>query len=617
MRYHAHAPRCKPAAVSASLALALHTVIAATHAAPPLQTLGAASSPTPQYRLLHIGGKSNCSADGPCTKDTDADGNGRDFNYAITPDEADVLSAFSLLHLSPKRIEQVQLLEKHARQPLVKYTETQPVCGGSAGQDTPYVAGCNDTFNFETGGFRKDAMVYHAGNLTAPIGAGDTALSICMAVPFCCNHYAAPLVPSTANGSYSHYTGTTYVTFLRVGDELMKITAAEPATNPDPESPAACQTLTVARGLDGSVPAAAPQGAPVLAPVYITTPHWEGAGASGKLRYQADYGTFYAWSSLANFTVDAVQQLGYDGAWFDSFTPSEVKNGADTQGNKVSVWNVAAQRTYTRAEVYQAQQARLTRVWAAVKARLGYYPVIWANNFEGWFPDSHGGPGDRVFMLPAPGFRPFDGSSLESWTAGFDGPGCFLQTADVEKWAAVYEDETSWVARVNTLIDAARLNLSVAAMTGSAGCQSPLQTYLPVATRTKLDFLHYASFLLAVRGRGGTEAATSSGILAGTSAFFAEDTRGDGQARGMGVAKLWGPYTWAVGAPTMTFANVTQYANHNYYIINIAPFFQNGANSFYFYLFFLEEIAIPRVIYGLTYRSIKVGVLMLRRQFQH
>ena len=150
-------------------------------------------------------------------------------------------------------------------------------------------------------------------------------------------------------------------------------------------------------------------------------------------------------------------------------------------------------------------------------------------------------PGDRRFMLPDPGSgnRPFDGCSLESWTAAFDG-GCFAQRDGPGTLNTLrYEDEAAWEARTDTLIDAARLGLSVAAMTGSAGCQSPLQTYLPPSARLQLDMLHLASYLMAVReGAGAT-----SGPLLGTSMFFA---RG---GRGMSVGKLWAPYTWDVGTP--------------------------------------------------------------------
>ena len=76
-------------------------------------------------------------------------------------------------------------------------------------QDTPYSSGCNATFNFETGGFRKDAKVYFAGNLTAPVSVVDTKLELCLGIPNCCGRYATPLEPSTqANSSYSDYEGS-------------------------------------------------------------------------------------------------------------------------------------------------------------------------------------------------------------------------------------------------------------------------------------------------------------------------------------------------------------------------------------------------------------------------
>ena len=55
--------------------------------------------------------------------------------------------------------------------------------------------------------------------------------------------------------------------------------------------------------------------------------------------------------SKANFTVDAVVQLGYNGSWFDSYSPSAISNNAGYGGEKVSIWNVGAARPYTDREV--------------------------------------------------------------------------------------------------------------------------------------------------------------------------------------------------------------------------------------------------------------------------
>ena len=228
-----------------------------------------------------------------------------------------------------------------------------------------------------------------------------------------------------------------------------------------------------------------------------------------------------------------VQQLGYDGAWFDSFSPSEVANGADPGGLKVSIWNPAEGRPYTPREAMDAQKERLQKVWQSVHAQLGYYPTIWSNNFENWAPDFERSgadekPGDVELMVAAKGFKPFDGCSLESWTGaaqqrtGGGGAGCWAQTGDISKLRFDFTDAETWVTRTNTMIDAAARNLSVAAMTESAGCQSQIQTYWPVKLRTQVDLLHFASYLLTVTHAGGT-AAARTGPLLGTTAFFAVD----------------------------------------------------------------------------------------------
>ena len=71
-----------------------------------------------------------------------------------------------------------------------------------------------------------------------------------------------------------------------------------------------------------------------------------------------------------------------------------------------------------------------------------------------------------------------------------------------------------------------------------------LQTYLPDTTRTQLDLLHYASYLMSVRRAGGEpHNRTGTGPLVGTSLMFAAD------GVGLGDGKLWAPYTWELGPP--------------------------------------------------------------------
>jgi hypothetical protein len=220
----------------------------------------------------------------------------------------------------------------------------------------------------------------------------------------------------------------------------------------------------------------------------------------------------------------------------------------------VEVWSVPAGRALSRAEAFAGQVARLNAVWAWVLPRAPA-AVLWANNFEAWFPYNDTGsgapvPGDRSFVVPAAAAaaglrRPFDGASLESWTAQFKG-GCFPQSGFAAEADVVFAGEAAWLAHVDTLLDASAANVSLAAMTGSAGCQSGLQVFLK--SRQALDALHYASFLLGVRAEGGTPAA-AGGPLLGTSAFFARAAGVAGWPEGLSAAALDPLYTLALGAP--------------------------------------------------------------------
>jgi hypothetical protein len=508
-----------------------------------------AANPFSQYPLLHIGDKLNCSHTGaPCAKAHGA------FAWPLTEPDASSLAAFSLRHMSfigSDGAAQVALLHTAGGGPVVKYMESRPVCGGSEGQRTPFVVGCNATVNFETGGFRADARVYLAANLTAPAAAADTTLEVCLARGVG-GRQVSPLVASTAPGNFSDYEGTAFVFWVRLRGELLKVTAVSAPTH------AGCQRLGVQRGLDGTPPGSYPAGEPVLAPLFV-------GGlptGSGALPFVAEYRSFYAWSSLANFTVDAIVQQGVDGAWFDSYSPGT--RGQDLGGATVEVWSVPAGRTLSLAEAFAGQVARLNAVWAWVLPRAPA-AVIWANNFEGWFPynDTDGSPvpGDRSFVVPAAAAtvglnRPFDGASLESWTAQFKG-GCFPQNGFAAEADVVYAAEADWLAHVDALLDAAAANVSLAAMTGSAGCESGLQVYLK--SRPALDALHYASYLLGVRALGGTPAA-AAGPLLGTSAFAAPAAGVAGWPAGLSAAALNPLYTLPLGAPALPPAAAAEYA---------------------------------------------------------
>ena len=150
---------------------------------------------------------------------------------------------------------------------------------------------------------------------------------------------------------------------------------------------------------------------------------------------------------------------------------------------------------------------------------------------------------------------PFNGASLEAWTAQFT-CGCFPQLGFAEDSDVSFVAEASWVAHVNSILDAAAANVSLAAMVGSAGCQSQLQVYLD--SRKQIDALHYASFLMGVTSEGGTPAA-ASGPLLGTSAYFAQGEDAGSWPVGIGVAAVNKLYTLPLGVPITFVADAADY----------------------------------------------------------
>ena len=220
------------------------------------------------------------------------------------------------------------------------------------------------------------------------------------------NSKYSPLKASTSDDSYSN--STAYVTFIRIGSELMKITAVTFPAVPERQLPGShftLQTLTVTRGFDGSTPSEHEDKANVLAPSYNNWPgmspeealrNWErqlradlfleGKGAELEadkvhLTYEVDPVSTYASDMLSNSTIAAVN-TGYSGSWYDCYTDSELRP-VDVGGKplvKFPFWNTKTDALYTREEFDTEQRARLTRTWKSIRSTFDYYPTILANN---------------------------------------------------------------------------------------------------------------------------------------------------------------------------------------------------------------------------------------------
>lgn len=158
------------------------------------------------------------------------------------------------------------------------------------------------------------AQYYLQGNLTAPLPKEAQSLQLYATSQYTSMYrgkFPARLRSSMANSTaiYSE-RGHGYVLFLRVGDELMKITSATntsaPAGNFTPVD--SCQKLGVQRGLDGSATVAHERGAPVLAPAFAGG----GVPAAGSVAeskwipsYHPRYNSTYGVDHYVNWTLFA------------------------------------------------------------------------------------------------------------------------------------------------------------------------------------------------------------------------------------------------------------------------------------------------------------------------
>ena len=147
---------------------------------------------------------------------------------------------------------------------------------------------------------RYGASVYLYGNLKESITASITKFTV---KSLSKNVY---LKASTVSGNYTQNTSN-YVTFIRIGKELMKI------TNVTTMNSKMQQTVTVVRGFNNSTPVSYKNNSNVYHPVY------DGGGfpdgSRGGINYIVDPTQMYGKNRLIQHTSQAVQD-GYNGSWY-------------------------------------------------------------------------------------------------------------------------------------------------------------------------------------------------------------------------------------------------------------------------------------------------------------
>ncbi|MCG8699150.1 MAG: hypothetical protein MI922_13940, partial [Bacteroidales bacterium] len=198
-------------------------------------------------------------------------------------------------------------------------------------------------------------MYYRCGTLDASIS--ETANSLVVNAPS--DNKGKGLIASEDDN---------FTTFIRVGDELMKVTSvSSQKTYPI--------TVGVERGFDGTAAVAHNAGVTVTLPVYSNPPI--PGGDNSNLQYFSPM-----WGERKTRILESAKELARnkknDGIWIDILVG---ELGAQSIfGEKFTIWDHNEETTLTWTNKIKYTKDALDEIYTRFYAQMGYYPVIYGNN---------------------------------------------------------------------------------------------------------------------------------------------------------------------------------------------------------------------------------------------
>ena len=405
---------------------------------------------------------------------------------------------------------------------------------------------------------RFGVAFYLAGTLGASVSAEETMLQI---VP---ETGTSTLKASAIEGDFSGRKPGEYVTFVRVGDELMRMdrveVVEEDRSETDPErrflrwrgvdlelldvkakeKSDGKVVLHVQRGFGGSKADVHSSTAKVFAPLYNAEGY---PGGKAGVIYTIDPATPYGVGRLVNHTLEKRAE-GYAGSWFDCFSATQY-NAVDMGGKRVQHgWDFNQETYFTRDTFLAAQKKRLSNYWQVVHTNLSLFPLTLANNMDaGYWPDEGN---DRSMLIPAEGFRPLDGYCMECFIGKEMLNDPYSYGCNASALNFTWLGPNTWKHSVQRLMDAAQNGLAALPMLAQAGCKSVKLEMMSNESRDQIETYAYASYLLAVNS-------TTGPTRLGIPAFY--------RANGKRFVFVHRRYAWPLGEPAQTFSsdNIDKY----------------------------------------------------------
>jgi hypothetical protein len=379
--------------------------------------------------------------------------------------------------------------------------------------------------------FRRDILYYQVGVLSANIDTSATSFTI---GPIS-GSTTVDVKASTVAGNFSYYfsdeqpSTTSYVTWLRIGDELMKVLSFNTANG----------SVTVQRNFDGAGATAHTAAAPVLCPEYGTYPGEDNPAGNKKLTYLHDPVSMTRFDKILTM-LGEFAATGGDGVWIDILGAKSIGEH-NINGNDIlwKAWNFETGMPYTRDEYREKNEIGIRYVQETWQQQTGQWPLLFGNNIMAARYDDGSG-GMRRFIAPTeikP--RPVDGMCMEN----------FMGAYDTEQWNAWHNDSTvsipnkasykNWTQNVQTVMKAAQEGLSAIPLIINAGMKTATFEALDRATRHEWERWAYASYLIGVERTNG-----HCPTLLGTPMQFRQD--------GQRFVDVDSCYYWPIGDPAET-----------------------------------------------------------------
>jgi len=335
--------------------------------------------------------------------------------------------------------------------------------------NSTYTSGSAEAAEYERT-CRPAIAMWRAGVLADSISADATTLAVKDT-----GQGKFPFLTSTAKGDVTA-SAAEFVSWVRVGDELMKVTGIDPAGG----------NLQVVRGFDKTAPAAHAAASLVFAPVYIGSSVGTlgaGNGLPGRaprnaVRYCLYPDNAEVWNRKAHAIIRHVQD-GFDGAFLDILAPSFFNQGS-ALGQHVRPWNFAKSAPYSQYDWGTAQMMKINAFQQLTKEATGKQPCLVGNNMNRKYFDEEGG--GRRYLFPTPEKpNPIQGMMSES---------PFSKPTAKDPFVA----ETAWRNSVQELMDAGQNKLAALPYCKTGG---ESDTAARNATIERIELHDYCSFLLA------------------------------------------------------------------------------------------------------------------------